>query len=125
MTITRHPSTPNITVAPGEVAVVGYSITYPDDGDDIELILLKGSNEVHNTKCAKFELDFTSFEEISNCTSNGSMKTDWYVLRINGTEDVDRMTVQCMFFYHDDIEHISCELEEVMITVTNGKEPLL
>ena len=124
MTITRHPATPNITVAPGDVTVVGYSITYPAQYTNVHLKLQYSttSRNLHDAGCSHFDLDYAIVGAASNCTStDGLTKTDWYVLRINGTEDIDGQMVKCVLLnstHLDQVFDASCE--ELTISVTNG-----
>ena len=132
VTITRHPATPNITVAPGDVTVVGYSVTYPVQYTGVHLQLqysdltANTSRNVDRSICSHFDLDYAIVDDASNCTStDGLTKTDWYVLRINGTEDIDGQMVKCVLSNVSDVDQMfDASCEEVMITVTNGKGSL-
>ena len=132
MTITRHPDTPNITVAPGDMAVVGYSITYPAQCTDVHLQLEYSasgrSRKVDDTYCSHSDLYNANVGAASDCPSTDGLKTDWYVLRINGTEDIDGQMVKCVLLKNnlDEVDpNCNSTCEELAIIVTNGKELLL
>ena len=128
MTIARYPATPNITVAPGDVTVVGYSITYPAQytGVHLQLQYSDTSRNVDRSICRHFDLDYAIVGDASNCTSTDGLKTDWYVLRINGTEDIDGQMVKCELSNNSDVGQVfDASCKEVMITVTNGKGSLI
>ena len=119
-------------VVPGNVTVVGYSITYPSQYADVNLQLqyidstTNRYKNVDHTTCSHFDLDYAIVGDASKCTStDGLMKTDWYMLRINGTEDIDGQMVKCVLSNVSDVDQVfNASCEEVMITVTNGKGSL-
>ena len=94
-----HLATSNITVASGDVTYVVYSLTYNRLNNfslQLKLQNCSGPYSLPNTICGTGNGSSIHFyhAKTENC-DDAEYIHDWYVLRINGSTDMDSKTVIC------------------------------
>ena len=115
---------PTITVAEGRMVSISYNVTH-NRSDNITLLLqMNGRRNIpraeSNLRCTQPDLELAL---VSKRCTDGGMKTEWYVLLVQGSQDVNNVTIACEYLINGNTrDHRSCGkgLDARIVVLTEG-----
>lgn len=93
------------------MVAVTYNVTH-DQSDVVTLLLQENGRRnilraESNRQCRQRDLELGTVSKL--CTDDGGMKTEWYVLLVQGTRNVDNVTIVCQYIVNSNTsDHRSC-----------------
>lgn len=94
------------------MVTISYNVTH-NQSDTVTLLLQRNGRRniaraESNLQCRQpgTELELAM---VSKCCTGGGMKTEWYVLLVQGTQDVDNVMIVCEYIVNGNTsDHRSC-----------------